>query len=194
MALLSTYNMVVGWLIVVMCAAKLCVVNLWQVNFLCQETKCFQKQSAKGGNIAEVTAARYTGRVLVQDLLVPLNLFTFLVWRTATVCEHAFIIIIPVRRLTEWVVTEGWRAKQMVLGKQRKKTAKTLSLFLKWVQLTHRSVPCGNKTLHTFHLWNSAKLWRITTQDGFRILKECDFHIHGYYTTLLNVHLCRKEE
>ena len=109
-------------------------------------------------------------------------------------CVWACHVIIPVRRLTEWVVTEGWRAKQMVLGKQRKKTAKTLSLFLKWVQLTHRSVPCGNKTLHTFHLWNSAKLWRITTQDGFRILKECDFHIHGYYTTLLNVHLCRKEE
>lgn len=99
--------------------------------------------------------------------------------------------IVPVTGLVEGVASGGWMKQQA--DSFRGKTTKTLSLFLKcnWVTNLSRKEPP-----HIFHMWNSAKLWRIKTQDSFKLqdlkynFKKCYFHIHWCYTTPLFPQIC----
>lgn len=86
----------------------------------------------------------------------------------------------------------------MVLGKRRERTAKRRPLFLKRVQMSHKSQCAEKKLQHTFHLWNNAKHWRFKMHDSSK-LQKCyckNVHNHGCYTTHLswNVWLCSIEE
>ena len=80
------------------------------------------------------------------------------------VCDTA------VHELLEQDVTRGWRMKQMVLGKWRRNTAENTVLVFKVSANESQNSPVWKKKKrppHTFHLWNSAKLWRLTTLDSF---------------------------
>lgn len=92
-------------------------------------------------------------------------------------------LIIPVTGHVEQVVPKGWRMKQRAdgFGETVEENSENTVLVFK-VSATESPISSmWKKTPHTFHLWNSTKVWRFKTLDMQQVvLKKCNFQIQWF--------------
>lgn len=137
-------------------------------SFLCQERKCLKYNEQKGEKNNKADHSMLPWSCHGADAAG----FTELTHRSgleSSYCVWDCDLIIPVTGLVERVLSEGWRIKTHGLGETEEENSKNTVLVFK-VSATESSISrVWNKPPHTLPLWNSARLWKIKTQDGIKL-------------------------